>query len=79
MVGSSSAVAGLRPIRALKSASASYGAARFPYARRSANRTTRRRSGWNASATATVATSDHQNPPPVVSSTVRPSSTTRPT
>ena len=64
----------------LKSASASYGAARLPYARRSATPRTRRRSGWNANATTAVASNDQPEaaagPCPQRS---RPSATTRPT
>ena len=54
---------GLSPSCRLKSASASYGAAAAPNASRSASRTTRRRSGWNAIATRAVAISDGQKPP----------------
>ena len=61
--GSSVDGSGLSPRRRLKSASASYGAAAAPNASRSATRTTRRRSGWKASATTAVASSEGQKPP----------------
>ena len=60
----------------LKSASASYGWARSPYAIRLASRTTLRRSGWKASATTAVPSSESQNPL-VRPSTSLPTVTTR--
>lgn len=52
---------GLSPIRRLSSASASYGAARRPYAARSATLTAHSRNGWNAMATTAVTSNEARN------------------
>ena len=58
MRGSTSSTDSAPAIRSEKSASTSYGLARWPYTSRFASRWSRSRAGWKMTATSAVATSD---------------------